>query len=113
MTVQLIYAPSDTHIWAESYDRDLNEIFSLPLELAQTIAKEVNTAVSPARPPRNTILLVKPLWQTHSRVRAVLARPFAACRKMGRSIYSRNPFDSNSCRGTSIGGNFSCSFAPI
>jgi TolB-like protein/DNA-binding winged helix-turn-helix (wHTH) protein len=52
MTVQLIYAPSDTHVWAESYDRDLNEIFSLPLELAQTIAKEVNTAVSPARPPR-------------------------------------------------------------
>jgi TolB-like protein len=51
MTVQLIHAPSDTHLWAESYDRDLNEISSLPLELAQTIAKEVNTAVSPARAP--------------------------------------------------------------
>jgi len=51
MTVQLIYAPSDTHIWAESYDRDLNEIYSLPLELSRTIAKELNTAVSPAQPP--------------------------------------------------------------
>jgi TolB-like protein/DNA-binding winged helix-turn-helix (wHTH) protein len=51
MTVQLIYAPSDTHIWAESYDRDLNEIYSLPLELSRTIAQEVNTAVSPAQPP--------------------------------------------------------------
>ena len=41
MTVQLIYAPSDTHIWAQSYDRDSNEVFSLPTELSQTIAKEV------------------------------------------------------------------------
>ena len=52
MTIQLIYAPSDTHIWAESYDRDTNEIFSLPTELSQSIAKEVKTAVSPAKPQR-------------------------------------------------------------
>ena len=30
MTVQLIHAPSDTHLWAESYDRDLKDAFSLP-----------------------------------------------------------------------------------
>jgi TolB-like protein/DNA-binding winged helix-turn-helix (wHTH) protein/Tfp pilus assembly protein PilF len=53
MTVQLIHAPSDTHIWAESYDRDLSEVISLPSELSQTIAKEVKIAVSPARPQRN------------------------------------------------------------
>jgi TolB-like protein/DNA-binding winged helix-turn-helix (wHTH) protein len=52
MTVQLIYAPTDTHIWAESYDRNPNEAFSLPSELSQTIAKEVKTAVSPASPQR-------------------------------------------------------------
>jgi len=49
-TVQLIHAPSDTHIWAESYDRDLSEVIFLPEELSQTIAKEVKAAVSP--PPR-------------------------------------------------------------
>jgi len=53
MTVQLIHAPSDTHIWAESYDRDPNELFSLPLELSRTIAKEVKVAVGPAKPQRN------------------------------------------------------------
>jgi hypothetical protein len=37
---------------------------------------------------------------------------FAARRRIG-AYYSRNPFDSNSCRGTSIGENFNCSFAPI
>lgn len=50
MTVQLIHAPSDTHLWAESYDRNLSEAFSLPSELSQTIAREVNTAISPAKP---------------------------------------------------------------
>jgi TolB-like protein/DNA-binding winged helix-turn-helix (wHTH) protein len=52
MTVQLIHAPSDTHIWAESYDRDLNEAFSLPSELSQTVAKEVKIAVGPTKPQR-------------------------------------------------------------
>jgi TolB-like protein/DNA-binding winged helix-turn-helix (wHTH) protein len=47
MTVQLIYAPTDSHVWAESYDRDLNQAISLPEELSQTVAKEVKTATSP------------------------------------------------------------------
>jgi TolB-like protein/lipoprotein NlpI len=47
MTVQLIYAPTDSHVWAESYDRDLSEVIFLPEELSQTIAKEVQAAVSP------------------------------------------------------------------
>ncbi len=50
MTVQLIHAPSDTHLWAESYDRTLSEAFSLPSELSQTIAREVKTAISSAKP---------------------------------------------------------------
>ena len=48
MTVQLIYAPTDSHVWAESYDRDLNQAYSLPSELSETIAKEVKTATSAA-----------------------------------------------------------------
>jgi TolB-like protein/DNA-binding winged helix-turn-helix (wHTH) protein len=50
LTVQLINARSDTHIRAESYDRDLSAAFSLPSELSQTIAKEVRLAVSSAAP---------------------------------------------------------------
>jgi TolB-like protein len=52
MTVQLIYAPTDSHVWAESYDRDLNRVYSLPEELSRTIAKEVKSATSPAPAPR-------------------------------------------------------------
>src|SRR5579862_756509 len=46
LTVQLVQASNDTHLWAESYDRDLNEALALPTELSQTIAKEVRVAVS-------------------------------------------------------------------
>jgi TolB-like protein/DNA-binding winged helix-turn-helix (wHTH) protein len=52
MTVQLIYAPTDSHLWAESYDRDVTQAYSLPEELSQTVAKEVKTATSPAPPQR-------------------------------------------------------------
>jgi TolB-like protein/DNA-binding winged helix-turn-helix (wHTH) protein len=50
MTVQLIYAPTDSHVWADSYDRDLNQAYSLPAELSETIAKQVKSATSPASP---------------------------------------------------------------
>jgi TolB-like protein/DNA-binding winged helix-turn-helix (wHTH) protein len=45
MTIQLIAAPSDTHVWAESYDRNANDVVSLPRQAAQTIAKRLNSAM--------------------------------------------------------------------
>jgi TolB-like protein/DNA-binding winged helix-turn-helix (wHTH) protein len=45
MTIQLIQAQSDTHVWAESYDREASDVVSLPREAAQTIAKKLNSAV--------------------------------------------------------------------
>lgn len=51
--VQLMYAPSDTHVWAESYDRDLGDVGSLQSELAQTIARQVGLTTSvPAEPEK-------------------------------------------------------------
>jgi TolB-like protein/DNA-binding winged helix-turn-helix (wHTH) protein len=52
MTIQLIQAPSDTHVWAESYDRDANDVVSLPREAAQAIAKRLNSAVPHPAPVR-------------------------------------------------------------
>jgi tetratricopeptide (TPR) repeat protein len=45
VSIQLIQAASDTHVWVESYDRDANDAVSLPAEAAQTIAKQLNRAV--------------------------------------------------------------------
>jgi tetratricopeptide (TPR) repeat protein len=48
VTAQLVYAPTDTHLWAESYDRDLNDVLSLQQDLARSIAERVNVASSPS-----------------------------------------------------------------
>ncbi len=49
MTVQLIRADTDAHIWAESYDRDAAAIVSLPRDAAVAIAKRLKSAT--AQPP--------------------------------------------------------------
>ncbi len=52
VNLQLIYAPTDTHIWAQSYDRDLDGALLLPQQLSQTIASEVKVASAPSRAKR-------------------------------------------------------------
>ena len=52
MTLQLIQGPSDTHVWAESYDRDANNMASLLDEAAMAIAKKTNSAVAERAPAR-------------------------------------------------------------
>jgi len=41
VTAQLIHARTDTHLWAESYQRDLSDFWSLPHEVARAIASEI------------------------------------------------------------------------
>ena len=50
LNLQLIYGPTDTHMWADSYDRDLSQAYLLPGELSQTIAREAKATSSPAPP---------------------------------------------------------------
>ncbi|HEV3062408.1 MAG TPA: tetratricopeptide repeat protein [Vicinamibacterales bacterium] len=47
-TAQLIYAATDAHLWAESYDRDLGDILNLQRELARQVSREIKIAVEPA-----------------------------------------------------------------
>ena len=53
MTVQLIRPSDDTHIWAESYDRDLNQAFTIPSDLSTTVAKAVRVAIASPEPTRD------------------------------------------------------------
>jgi TolB-like protein/Flp pilus assembly protein TadD len=47
ISVQLIHATADAHLWAESYERDLRDILGLEAELAQAIAREVQVTLTP------------------------------------------------------------------
>jgi adenylate cyclase len=47
VSAQLIHAPTDRHLWAESYDRDLRDVLALESEVALAIATEIKAQVSP------------------------------------------------------------------
>ena len=47
ITAQLIHAATDTHLWAESYDRDLRDVLALQSEAARAIAAEIRIKLKP------------------------------------------------------------------
>src|SRR4029453_10673931 len=47
VSVQLINANSDEHIWAEDYDRDLTDVFPIQTDLAKKIASALQAKLSP------------------------------------------------------------------
>jgi adenylate cyclase len=47
VTGQLIDTRTDEHVWAESYDRELTDIFSIQAELAKKIAGALSALISP------------------------------------------------------------------
>jgi len=52
VTVQLVHAASDTHVWAQSYIRDSSDMLRLQQELAENVAKEVNSTALPGKSER-------------------------------------------------------------
>lgn len=47
INVQLIDASNDKHMWAQVYDRELNDVFAIQSELAQKIASALKATLSP------------------------------------------------------------------
>ncbi len=52
VTAQLIDARADRHLWAENYDRDLQDILALHSDVAREIARKVQVALTPAEESR-------------------------------------------------------------
>ena len=48
VNVQLIDARADAHLWAESYDRELKDVFAVESEVSQKIADSLMAKLSPA-----------------------------------------------------------------
>lgn len=46
ITVQLIDAKNDDHIWADKYDRDLVDVFQIQSEIAMQVASELSTILT-------------------------------------------------------------------
>ena len=52
ITAQLIEVPSDRHLWAETYERDLRDILALQDEVARAIAGRVRVTLTPQEQAR-------------------------------------------------------------
>ena len=62
VTAQLIDARTDDHVWAERYDGELADVFTIQSQIAQKIAGQLKAALSPderaalvARPTQDTV----------------------------------------------------------
>ncbi len=47
INAQLVDARTDAHLWAETYDRDLADVFAIQSEIAQQIANQLKAKLSP------------------------------------------------------------------
>ena len=78
VTVQLIDASTDTHLWAESYDRDLTaeNLFAIQTEVAKAIADELKATLTPVERRRVDSIPTKNLeaWEAYQLARQRLAK---------------------------------------
>ena len=48
VNAQLIDTRTDTHVWAEEYERDVNDVFAIQSEIAQKVAEQLHAKISAA-----------------------------------------------------------------
>jgi adenylate cyclase len=52
VTIQMIDAVRDRHLWAESYDRELKDVFSIQSEISKAVAEELKVRIVPTERAR-------------------------------------------------------------
>jgi TolB-like protein/Flp pilus assembly protein TadD len=73
INVQLIQAETDAHLWAQSYDRQLTDVFSVEGEVAKKIADSLSATLSPQEKAR---VETKPTENTDAYVLYLRARQY-------------------------------------
>ena len=74
VNAQLIDARNDAHLWAQTYDRDLADVFAIQSEIAKTIADQLQAKLSPnekkaiEQPPTTDLAA----FDLYSRARTIL-----------------------------------------
>jgi serine/threonine protein kinase/tetratricopeptide (TPR) repeat protein len=77
VNVQLVDARTDRQLWAQTYDRDLADVFAIQSEIARAIATELDAKLSPneeseiLRPPTNDITA----FDLYTRARNIFLTP--------------------------------------
>src|SRR5437870_1341268 len=77
VNAQLVDARTDRHLWAQTYDRDLADVFAIQSEIAKTIADQLQAKLSPReesaieRPPTSDISA----FDLYARAKNILLTP--------------------------------------
>jgi TolB-like protein/Flp pilus assembly protein TadD len=102
VTAQLIDARNDSHLWAEHYDRALDDVFAIQSEIASSIAAQLHAKLSPAekavidKPPTNDLeaydfyLRAQPLYQDSSDSTRAGNNLFQAAQLLNKAV-ARDP----------------------
>jgi TolB-like protein/DNA-binding winged helix-turn-helix (wHTH) protein/Flp pilus assembly protein TadD len=78
ITAQLLHAPTDKHLWAEEYERDLGDVLRLQSEVAQAIARQVRAQLTPQQQAvfRSARLVSPEAYEAYLRGRYYLSNQF-------------------------------------
>ena len=113
ISAQLIDATTDHHLWAERYDRDLEDIFAVQDEVARNVASALTVALKPeegerlSRPPTENI----EAYDIFLRTRSSLWPPTRENMLSARSAYRRITEIDPSFAGGHAGQSMTHSFA--
>ena len=101
VNVQLIDARTDSHLWAKSYDRDLQDVFAIQSEVAQEIADALRAKLSPAEantlataPTKDTAaydLFLKGEYEQRLAISSLKAESFDQAAAWYRQAIARDP----------------------
>jgi adenylate cyclase len=91
ISAQLIDATTDHHLWAERYDRDLEDIFAVQDEVARNVASALTVALKPEEGERLSRTPTENLdaYDIYLRTRSSLWPPTRENILTGRSAYRR------------------------
>src|SRR4029450_9972980 len=59
ITAQLIQVSTDSHLWSETYDRELEDIFAVQDDIAQSVVKELRAALLGEKPDASAMAVAK------------------------------------------------------
>ena len=88
ITVQLIHASSDRHLWAETYDRELTDVLLLQQEIARAVAHEIRASTAPA-PARGPAPINRSAFEDYLRARYYLDQRTAESIPKALSLYQK------------------------
>jgi TolB-like protein/Flp pilus assembly protein TadD len=76
ISAQLIHVATDSHLWSATYDRQLEDIFAVQDDIAQSVVKELRSALMGEKPDAATSAAVKAEIQAAARGRGENAEAY-------------------------------------